>query len=321
MGAFAHLRPVLKRRSKMSLIKSTLIFTAIVGLVIASATEENKDCAHLKGCNDKVECCNKGFHCVRGPNQSEGICAPWLQDDKKPEDCVVHRGCQKPSDCCNKQFTCAHFAGQDDGVCMPWLIKEEDCVKTYHQGCKTSADCCQKGLMCAHFAGQPSGTCRHWLAEGEEDRQQQCVGDFETGCQAVDGSDCCNDQFMCINGRCQNWVPIQRRPTRRPHHHRTTTAKPVTRRPHPHHHKSTTHKTTLKPATHKPHHHHHHQLKAQCRVTSDCPKLHLCQDGTCRPKFVALMGRRQNVGCPKCRTVADCPKYAHCGFNGCCQFW
>merc|ERR1712168_1647269 len=175
--------------SKMSLPKSTLIFVAIIGLAVASAVED-KECTHFKGCSDTVECCNKQFHCVRGPNQ-EGVCAPWLpllNGDQK--DCVVHRGCQKPSDCCNKQFTCAHFAGQDDGVCMPWLIKEEDCVKTYHQGCKTSADCCQKGLMCAHFAGQPSGTCRHWLAEGEvemkeEKKEGECVGDNEHGCTTV----------------------------------------------------------------------------------------------------------------------------------------
>merc|ERR1712168_42719 len=212
-----------------------------------------------KGCNDKVDCCNKGFHCVRGPNQSEGICAPWLQDVKKPGDCVVHRGCQKPSDCCNKQFTCAHFAGQADGVCMPWLMKEnsqeKECVKTYHQGCQTSGDCCQKGLMCAHFAGQPSGTCRHWLVKGEEDRE--CVGDFETGCRTVDGSDCCNDDFMCINGRCQTWIPIWHarghQTTRRPHPTQNPHPHPrPTHKPHPH--------PTIKPhPTIEPHPHPTHK--------------------------------------------------------------
>merc|ERR1712168_1044603 len=292
--------------SKMSLPKSTLIFVAIIGLAVASAVED-KECTHFKGCSDTVECCNKQFHCVRGPNQ-EGVCAPWLpllNGDQK--DCVVHRGCQKPSDCCNKQFTCAHFAGQDEGVCMPWLMKEE----------------------------------------------KECVADFEHGCATVDGSDCCNEDFMCINGRCQSWVPILR-----PHpHHRGTTRKPATRHHHhPHHHKATTRKmvTTPRPATHKPHHHHHHhrQVGAQCQSTSDCPKLHMFFDGTCRPKFMEVEGKqcqvssdcpsrnicqagkckpvfmdlmdllgRRNVGCPKCKTVADCPKYAHCGFNGCCQFW
>lgn len=220
-------------------------------------------CAHTFGCNDNVKCCNSHFKCVRGPNQVNGTCAPWLPLTEEQGDCVVYKGCQKASDCCNKQFTCAHFEGQDDGICMPWLIAET--------------------------------------------KKDNCVADFEKGCVHVDGSDCCNDDFMCINGMCRNWVPILKRTTRRP-------TRRTTRRP--------THRTTRRPTRRTTRRHRLVEKGEACKTRADCSGRAICESGHCRPLILEdVVGKSQDVGCPKCKTVADCPKYAHCGFNGCCQFW
>merc|ERR1712240_624753 len=222
-----------------------LVFLALAGLALASSIED-EGCAKTVGCNDNVKCCNSHFKCVRGPNQVNGTCAPWLPL-RGVEDCVVSRGCQKPSDCCNKQFTCAHFEVQSEGVCMPWLQQDSEDLS-------------------------PVGK-----------KEGNCVADFEKGCVHVDGSDCCNDDFMCINGVCRNWVPILERTTRRITPRRTTPRRTTPRR-------TTPRKTTRRPSR---------------RTT----RRH------------RIFAHEANLGCPKCKTVADCPKYAHCGFNGCCQFW
>merc|ERR1711931_522100 len=172
--------------------------------------------------------------CVRGPNQVNGTCAPWLPL-RGVEDCVVSRGC-------NKQFTCAHFEVQTEGVCMPWLQQDSNDISQV------------------------------------EKKEGKRVADFEQGCIHVDGSDCCNEDFMCINGVCRNWVPILERTTRRTTPRRTTPRRTTPRR------------TTRRPSR---------------RTT----RRH------------RIFAHEANLGCPKCKTVADCPKYAHCGFNGCCQFW
>ena len=173
-----------------------------------------------------------------------------------------------------------------------------------------------------------SAHCWPWMMD--ETKKDNCVADFERGCVHVDGSDCCNDDSMCINGVCRNWVPIlESTPLSRP-----------------------TQRTTGRGMG----------GEGECRSNADCPKRAICrkrpgqetgycrllgseegeacktkadcpgraiceaglgqESGHCRPLiFEDLAAKSREVGCPKCKTVADCPKYAHCGLNGCCQFW
>merc|ERR1712038_1237386 len=94
-----------------------------------------------------------------------------------------------------------------------------------------------------------------------EKKEGKCVADFEQGCVHVGGSDCCNDKFMCINGRCRNWVPILERTTRRTTPRRTTprrtTPRRTTRR-----HRMLVHEANLG--------------CPKCKTVADCPKYAHC---------------------------------------------
>jgi len=347
-----------KQITMLSTQSFSLIFLAVVSFVAAAAVED-KGCVYLTGCNDQVKCCNSQFHCVQNDlGYGNGTCQLWLNSCVRSSDCPPRNMCQagtcKPmfaqeeepklgaqcqesSDCpklhlcqdgtcrpkfmgepeCHTSRDCPQLHLCQGGTCHPKFMEdkpvEKECVKSYHQGCNTAADCCQKGLMCAHFAGQPSGVCRHWL-----------------GAQCQESSDC-PKLHLCQDGTCRPKFMGE------PECHSSRDC--------PQLHMcqgGTCHPKFI-------------MEEPECHSSRDCTQLHMCHQGKCKPKFIMeggcrskadcparavchkapgqetgycknliledLMGRPQDVGCPKCRTVADCPEHAHCGFNGCCQFW
>ena len=139
--------------------------------------------------------------------------------------------------------------------------------------------------MCAHFAGQPSGVCRHWL-----------------GAQCQESSDC-PKLHLCQDGTCRPKFLGE------PECHSSRDCTQL----------HMCHQGKCKPKF---------MIEGGCRSKADCPARAVChkapgqETGYCKNLILEdLLGRPQDVGCPKCRTVADCPEHAHCGFNGCCQFW
>jgi len=300
--------------------KTGVIFLAVLSLTAATSVED-KECVFLNGCSDQVPCCNRQFHCVNNGNGG-GICQLWLNS----------------------------AADQEQSV-------GKECVKSYHQGCQTAADCCQKGLMCAHFAGQPSGVCRHWLGASSQcltssdcPSRHVCQAGkckpmlFEENVEPCNGAAGCPPRFVCVAGHCSPMLIEENVEFPGCTSSKDCPSGYVCRNGG---------KCRLEAMPNE------ENVEGQsCTSRSDCPALWMCHQGTCKPKFIMeggckskadcpgravchkapgqetgycknlifedLVGQSQDVGCGKnvrCRTVADCPEHAHCGFNGCCQFW
>merc|ERR1712165_22324 len=218
--------------------------------------------------------------------------------------CVYLTGCNDQVKCCDSQFHCVqNDLGYGNGTCQLWL-----------NSCVRSSDCPPRNMCQA-------GTCKPMFAQEEEPK---------LGAQCQESSDC-PKLHLCQDGTCRPKFMGE------PECHSSRDC--------PQLHMcqgGTCHPKFI-------------MEEPECHSSRDCPQLHMCHQGKCKPKFIMeggcrskadcparavchkapgqetgycknliledLMGRPQDVGCPKCRTVADCPEYAHCGFNGCCQFW
>jgi len=164
------------------------------------------------GCTKSSDCCNEEHKCyiLDGPSDLNGLlgrCQPPEENRVQSNTCIEDHqvGCHSVSgfECCNDDFMCINSRCQP----VPTILANEEkfCVEEFQWGCTQDSDCCSDEHEC--FMLPPSdmngllGRCQR--PEEPKIEANTCIKDHQLGCHSVSGFECCNDDFMCINSRCQ----------------------------------------------------------------------------------------------------------------------
>jgi len=163
------------------------------------------------GCMQNSDCCDETHECntFGPPSDMNGLLGRCEPKAKKTESdiCIEDHqlGCHSVSgsECCNTDRLCIN------GRCkpVPTILDEEEnlCVDEFQWGCTQNTDCCDEMHVCNTFG--PSSDMNGLLGRCEPKEKKvesnTCVKDHQLGCHSIFGSECCNEDRLCINGRCK----------------------------------------------------------------------------------------------------------------------
>jgi len=193
--------------------KDFLCINSVCQKVPTILAEEEKFCVDefQWGCTENSDCCDETHECnTFGPpsdmNGLLGRCEPKAQEAESAICIEDHQlGCHSlsGSECCNKDRLCINSRCKP----VPTILAEEEklCVDEFQWGCTENSDCCDETHECNTF-GAPSdmnGLLGRCEPKAEKVESNTCIEDHQYGCHDIYGSECCNEDRLCINSHCR----------------------------------------------------------------------------------------------------------------------